>query len=251
MMILTAYFDDAGTHADSEIVGVGGFVGPADLCRLLEDDWQGVLDEFAEHGIHSFHSYACEWGEEDFVRIPHEIREAVRNRLARLLVARKGLTPIWCAVANEDWDQISDAVFKTAYPTGYHFCFRWCVNQVSMWSTSNAEASPIVVTVSEDNKNAEALTTMFDAYKRAKPDAPLRAIAFASYRDVIALQPADMIAYEMFREWADVEFGDGPLGRVPWETLGANLNIDNGRFFTLTALENAVRDFHERGVMKD
>lgn len=253
MMILKAYFDDAGTHAHSDIVGVGGFVGPADLCQSLEDDWQAVLDEFAQYGVRSFHSYSCEWGEEDFSGISREIREAVRNRLARLVASRQGIAPIWCAVVNEDWDQIGDPAFRTAYPSGYHFCFRWCVDRASRWTALNAEGNRVGVTVSEDNKNAEALTAMFEAYRRAKPNTPLRAIAFASYRDVVALQPADMIAYETFREWSDVEFGpeDRPLGRVPWETLGSGLGLGNGGLFTKAALEVAVRDFREHGLMKD
>jgi hypothetical protein len=253
MIILKSYFDDAGTHLSSGIVGLGGFVGAAKVCQSLEDQWQGVLDEFTDYGVQAFHSYSCEWGEDDFCRIPREIREAIRDRLARLLGSHLGILPIWCAVVNEDWAQISDELFLTAFPTGYHFCFRWCINRAAMWSTRNADASPVVVTISEDNKNAETLTTMFNAYKRAKSNAPLRAIAFGSYRDIVCLQPADMIAYETFREWSEVEFGsvDRPLGRVPWETLGESIGFEDGRLFTLDALKNAVRDFHQSGIMRD
>ena len=116
---------------------------------------------------------------------------------------------------------MGDPAFRTAYPSGYHFCFRWCVDRASRWTALNAEGNRVGVTVSEDNKNAEALTAMFEAYRRAKPNTPLRAIAFASYRDVVALQPADMIAYETFREWSDVEFGPKivPWGAFPGRRL--------------------------------
>jgi hypothetical protein len=69
IVVFKAFFDDAGTHQDSPITGIGGFVGSEVAATSLETDWQAVLDEFAEEGVRAFHSFAREWGEEDFANI--------------------------------------------------------------------------------------------------------------------------------------------------------------------------------------
>ena len=45
LLMLRAYFDDSGSHADSEIVTIGGLVGTVAQWTEFDDRWKALLAE--------------------------------------------------------------------------------------------------------------------------------------------------------------------------------------------------------------
>lgn len=41
--MLRAYFDDSGTHADSEVVAIGGLIGTVDQWNEFDRKWKALL----------------------------------------------------------------------------------------------------------------------------------------------------------------------------------------------------------------
>ena len=55
MFDLTGYFDEAGTHADSSVILVGGYVQSAQAWIPLEQEWKEVLKEEGLEGERAFY----------------------------------------------------------------------------------------------------------------------------------------------------------------------------------------------------
>jgi hypothetical protein len=80
--VLQAYLDESGTHAQSPVVMIGGFVASADLWGLIETDWNGIL---ANIGVPYFHASECEAGDGIYWSIPRELRDALFVGLSKVI----------------------------------------------------------------------------------------------------------------------------------------------------------------------
>jgi hypothetical protein len=83
--VIWGYFDDAGTHLDSEVTSIGGLVGTVEAWSAFEADWIAVIDDFREYGLTAFRAYDCEVGDGDFRGFSRDIREAISRRFARIV----------------------------------------------------------------------------------------------------------------------------------------------------------------------
>src|ERR1700730_13454032 len=82
--VIWAYFDDAGTHAGSEVTSIGRLLGTAREWAALEADWAAVIDDFGEYGLTAFHAHDCQEGIGEFTSFRHEVREAISARFSRV-----------------------------------------------------------------------------------------------------------------------------------------------------------------------
>ncbi len=77
--MLRAYCDESGLHGSSEVLSISGYIGEIKEWRALEAKWKTALHE--EH-LPGFHSAQCEGGFDDFDDMPVE----ERHRLQRLFI---------------------------------------------------------------------------------------------------------------------------------------------------------------------
>ena len=52
LVVIVAYFDESGTHADSKVFALGGYVGLQTRWIALESDWSRALSQYS---ISCFH----------------------------------------------------------------------------------------------------------------------------------------------------------------------------------------------------
>ena len=221
---------------------IGGLVGRAEAWGPFEADWQEVINDFRPHGLSAFHAAACEVGEEDFANISRPIREAISQRFARVIAKHTDLRPFWSAVVNADWLAGTDDEFRERYERPFGLCWEWCVQQVAGWSKNYAESEPVSVFWSEQNDEAERMAEVFGYYQRHKRFSPLKSLKFASYRDVLPLQGADLLATEIMRSWRN-KCWDQLMDRPEIKALLNGRGLHLGGCYDRAALETATRQF--------
>jgi len=211
LALIWAYFDDAGTHQGSEVTTIGGLVGTEQAWTAFEADWLAVINEFREYGLAAFHAYECEVREGNFERLSREIREAISRKFSRIIAEHTDLRPFWSSVINAAWEDVADQAFKERYQKPFGLCFEWCVQQVARWSVNYADSSPVALIFSEQLDFQDRMHEVFSHYIGAKRYSPLRTLTFGSYRDLVPLQGADLIATEINRYWRAAELNPAAL----------------------------------------
>jgi hypothetical protein len=243
--VLWAYFDDAGTHASSEVTTIGGLLGTKAAWTALEADWQIVINDFREYGLTAFHAYDCEEGLGEFASFPVEIRHAISARFARLVAQHSDLRIFWSSCVNAAWDEAADAAFKQRYISPFGLCFEFCVQQTARWCVNYAGGTPVSLIFSEQTNFRDRINDVFRYYVGAKAYAPLRTLTFGSYRDLIPLQAADQIATEMNRYWRAAELNPEKLALRPEIVeLERGRGLHLGGCYDRLGIANAVRQYH-------
>ena len=93
-MPLAGYFDDSGTHDDSDVVLWGGFVGQEDDWRSLEPEWNARL---RVDGINAFHMKDCagEIGRGAFADMDYASRQNLIHDLRNIILAQPVRYRLW------------------------------------------------------------------------------------------------------------------------------------------------------------
>lgn len=252
MALLTAYFDESGTHSGSRITAIGGLLGTKEMWLSVEDQWAVALDDYSEFGLTWFHSTDCDSGNGEFERVPVELRYALANRLARIL-ADQNLLPVWSSVVTEDWDNVvNDPTFLKVYPAPLYLCFAYCAQKLAEGSIQLADGTSVAVVYSEQPEFEDRISEIWNAYRRNKRASKLSSFSTASPKDVVPLQAADLVAYEMNHDWQERMYGDPPPPltynvRWPLKYLQDHLRLDFGGCYDAKALSLAMDRFRETG----
>ncbi len=165
-MILTAYFDESGTHAGSEISGMAGFVGDARQWRKFE---KRVAKLFARFRVDVFHTIDVRRTDKDFAtwrvdrkiefldEFQHIINETLESGVSSFI--RDDDYAYYCGL---DWPK------RTRRDSKYTILFRACLSQiidtvltVDRWAIR--ENSPHLHIVLEDgHKNAADAVCLYN-----------------------------------------------------------------------------------------
>ncbi len=247
MAILTAYFDESGTHDDSAITAIAGYVAEADVWAQVESDWQKVLGEFADRGLHTFHATDSYAGNGEFGRLDSFWRNYVRTQLSDIL-ERSDIQAIWAGVNVDDWDDLTTDAFRARYPKPYDLCFEEVVKQLFRWSRHHVDGSPVSLVFGVQSEYQNRASTAYKAWLR-HPEVSkfLGALSFGFPKTLVPLQAADMLAHEMNMEWEKVEFGElnfQNVGLRPFlEKITRRHGLHGGGLFGSQGLRTAMARF--------
>ncbi len=201
-MVMTAYFDESGTHgAELPLVTVAGFVSTVDQWSNYEHDLSLLLNEF---GIEIFHAKEFRqkkgpfkgWQETKRARFNSQFLQIADNNLAY------GLAMI---VDNKDYRDIySPGTFrkKSRPDTIYGLCFRAALLKVLLLVKDSSDMWPINIILENGHKNAGDALRIFGEMKdqlNPKYSPYLGKISFGTKRDTVPLAISDSLAYAIFR----------------------------------------------------
>ena len=100
--VLTAYFDDSGTHAGSKVVLWAGFLAPEHRWLALDEEWRALLTKWKISAFHMSHCMALDGEFEGW-------REAERDRCIfefRAVILKFQMFGLGSAVSALDWDEL-------------------------------------------------------------------------------------------------------------------------------------------------
>lgn len=213
--LYTAYFDESGTHPDSEYVVVAGFISNATEWEAFSQRWHQVL---ADSQIDYFHMTDFESRKGPFDGWTEEERRDLLNRLLPIIHDHT-FWSIGCVVLRKWFDShLSDAakqICGNAYGTAALACFRnngLVLQKADAWMDCSMESGAqgrgaLQLLVEEDSKFPKWLQE--------------HRILSLSFLDKSAppLQSADILAYELYKQ-SQRQFGqDDRPPRYPLKQL--------------------------------
>jgi Protein of unknown function (DUF3800) len=156
-MIWTAYLDESGTHDDSPIMLMGGFLGNTEQWGRFNNEWRLLLET---SGISYCHGTELVHGKKQFKGWPFHKRRAFQDEANRIMLGylELGVTAI---VRKDDYDAIYKATAnpsKLRKDTNFGVLFRGC-----LWAVLGA--------VTEDLERARQFTVNFVLEDGAKNSA--------------------------------------------------------------------------------
>jgi hypothetical protein len=217
-VIITAYFDESGTHKDAPLTAMAGYVGD-------QQQWQEfnvrVRELFADFGVRQFHLVDLRHSDKDFagwsiekkiqltVELQHIANETLESGVT-VFLSEETYQKHYCSL---DWPR------KVRRDTKYCILFRACMGfalacmgfaldrvlRTERW----APLKELRVVLEDGHKNAQGVETFYNSVRRQYDGksgnlAPLR---FAN-KDCLPIASADLIAGSALR----VETGGKPIG---------------------------------------
>jgi hypothetical protein len=239
-----AYFDDSGTHKESAVSALGGYVGSREAWLAIEQPWADILAEYWDKGVRWFHMADCLAQEDQFARIDKPSVNYIITRLSKILGAQLGLQPMFSAVVQDDWDVVTDAAFLKRFPNPIDLCFDDLVRSLAEWSAKNASGELVAPLFAVGDYGRHGKLYEAEPWYRNT----LGTLGFDYPSRVIPLQAADLLANQIrfdIEKRANLTV-TGPTNALNWATGG---RFVMGHWFDAETLDLAVRRFNETGAI--
>lgn len=203
---LEVYFDDSGTHGESLITTISGFMAPTNTWKQVEAGWLGVLQEYkSRYGITWYHATDVANWREEWAKAPLNVCRDAPMVFATVL-SKSNVLPIWSAVVNEDFERYATPEFRTSFPTPFDLCFYEAMVQLHRWCKETLNATHVLPCIA----HGDYMQRISDAHDRYLTDGDfaeyIGPLLVGSPRRVVPLQTADLLAYEFYHWWKDTEY---------------------------------------------
>jgi hypothetical protein len=242
-MVLTAYFDESGTHAGSPLSGMAGFLGDARQWRKFEKRAGKLFDRFK---VDIFHTIDVRRGDKDFAgwkvdrkiefldEFHHIVNETLESGVASFL--KEDDYKHYCGLA---WPK------RARREPKYTILLRACLAEaIDFVSHIPMGLEPRLNVVLEDgHKNAGDAVRMYKwVQELSGQHRALAALAFQNKRDCLPLAAADLFAYSA---WG-AEVGQKPIGaaRKPTKSEASY----RGNLTRVMITRGSLDDLHQQAV---
>ena len=200
---LLAFLDESGTHSGSKVIALAGYVISANALPRLEKAW---LDTLAKCGLEELHmkdfvpphGRHCQWGEQ-------KKRDLLEALIA--LIHEYSLVGIGAAVEMDQFMATTQAFAHSKSPdlveSPYEWCFRYCATHAAAWADKAERSGLIKYTLDE---GCSTRGRIYAHHELSREDDSQRdkyrlgPMSFADSKKNPALQCADLLAYEMYKE---------------------------------------------------
>ncbi len=230
LAMLTAYFDDSGTHGRSNVVLVGGIFGTEWQLDSLDCLWRPHIEAplcGRKPRLSRFHAYDCNnsigeftgWNRTETDYFCHQLRTAI---------IESGVSAYGIAISRRDWNQIVRGHMKGFLGDAESYAITQCYVRTLQWAQENT-FDPLITLVF-DNRPSEIqrrAKTIGDAFERHTTNPKIVGCTFLSSKNVRALQAADLVAWEIYQH-ANAIFAARriiPPKRKELQHLNANIKM--------------------------
>lgn len=248
-MILTGYFDESGTHKDSELALMAGFVGDARQWRKFE---KRTAKLFRRFGVDIFHTIDVRRTDKDFAgwtvdrklefldEFQHIVNETVEHGFAsilryddydyyRKLFWPKGTRP----------DSMYGILFRASLATAVD-----STTKVERWAPRGREPRLNVV-LESGHRNAEDAVRLYNFFGGRFGIATTGALAgltFSQKANCLPLAAADLFAYSAYRQ----ETGGKPLG-IPAKPTKSEASY-RGNAYRIVIGRESLGGLHQQAI---
>ncbi len=193
-MLLTAYFDESGTHSGSPVSVVAGYVATVIQWRAFESRWSKMLDKA---GVEIFHATDLCNSQNEFYGWTEERRRTLIKEAARII---KDQTEIGLGYATlvRDFEQVIPLGLQEWLGGIYGWCGMGILSFATRWAEEAGYPMPINVFLEAGAKGRHQLDRLMGAMAN-KPESPIGGWGFQKKSRIVQLQAADFLAYEIYK----------------------------------------------------
>lgn len=204
------YFDESGTHDQSEVVAVVGYLATYEGWNHWEIEWNEVM---AHYGVIDFHmtDFVARRGEFADDKWTEERRATFMERITTICRERTMMS-LGCVVRRTDYEKCLPRTIQDDLRHPYYFCLYGCFNMLLNWSSEHIDAikpvhflfdrKPGRFRIGSHKIGWEAFATELFYRLKAGFDeegAVVGDITFGSRRDYPQLRASDLLAFEACR----------------------------------------------------
>ena len=231
--MLTAYFDDSGTHDPSEVVLLAGLLGTENQFAGLDDGWKVRLAApicGRKDRIKNFHMTECQASRGEFKGWSRTETDYFCDLLAQEII-RSGVTGYACACSRRDSDELVKGDTRDILGDPEGQCVRNVFVKAVEWA-KDITTDPQMAFVFDNRPHRQAENQLiFDLYQRyvqienSRPE--LYSISFVSAKTLVPLQAADLVAWEVYQHARDIlEHGLIKPRRRQYIELASGIKLD-------------------------
>lgn len=207
--VLTAYFDDSGTHVGSPVVSTGGLYGNDYQWEALETAWKALLTDPGDGWprLRRFHMYDCVHGHGEFFGHSQGARDHLIYKFRQLILDSE-LHGYSMAVSGPDYARLVTGVQLEAWGDAERFTVIQCFLRTLDWASTESVETEAAFVFDDRPQRREANERVFKIYQQFSAERHVSpkptGIAFLNSEKTIPLQAADMFAWESNRfslEW--------------------------------------------------
>jgi hypothetical protein len=242
--MLTAYFDDSGTHGNSEIVLMAGVYGHFYQWNFFSDLWAKQLAAPCpgKPPLSEFHMSECQARDGEFLGWKRVETDFLVRELGSIII-KTGIYGFGGAIPRQVWDEFIQGDLRRSAGDAETMCIINCFVKVTRWAKEKMPGHKIGFVFDDRPQKKRDVQKIFDVYRgftdgKPEPGSPeITSVSFASSRKALPLQAADMLAWEIYQDSLDSLAGrperDGPrrkqllrllqTGRINVEFCGPEL----------------------------
>jgi hypothetical protein len=240
LSLFTAYLDDSGSHKDSKNLVIGGFLGLASDWLNFETLWSILLSRYGLTYVRgtklaSFRGEFEKWDRKKRARFVEDLVQTIN-------VA--GVLGVAATVDERVFREVFPRTTKTMKDTAFGLCFRLLL--LKMCDRVRCGDGEISFVLEDGTRNNADALRIFERIKKLKNDSAgrkLGGLAFASKMTFGALQAADFLAYNVFRNMEAVR-----SGAVVHETFGQLIRLGYPQLLVVEMDRAALEGWRERGA---
>ncbi len=205
MSLLTVYCDESGTDARNRVATVCGYIGQVSEWRKFEQDWLPILRK-RPYRVKMMHRVDLETWHGEFS--PERgwnpsRRNAFLSELHPVIKSRTKVA-LGSAVIKEDWEEVMPDWLKRFFGGVYGWCAHECVVASRVWCERPIRRYQHPINwVFEKGADGQAQVAQMFAELERHPllgkEFRIGTLNFAC-KDVVPLQAADTLAYEIFKQ---------------------------------------------------
>jgi Protein of unknown function (DUF3800) len=205
--LLTIYFDDSGTHAQSPVAIAAGYVTSDEQWDYFSRDWNRIRGEENLPVIHMA-DYNRTTGAHALERLIGMINVRIRMGFA-------------AAVPKDEYDANVEPDRKLRHIMGsfhYSFAVKLCLSLVKQWKEQFASQDKIRYVFDQMSEGRGEIVSIFREFENEADNflgVQLAGYEFRNKNDLQPLQAADVLAWHVYRQMTDCVIPDRPEQKLP------------------------------------
>ncbi|HEV2098915.1 MAG TPA: hypothetical protein VGR45_08300 [Stellaceae bacterium] len=220
--MLRAYFDDSGTHRDSEIVTVGGLIGTVAQWEEFERRWGALLacPLPGKPRLKMFHLSPCNAKDGEFTGYSDAECDAVTHDFRQILIETK-LISTASAIDKKAWDELVIGAHREWLGDALDVCVENSLSEAFKIAGAHPEGN-MIAAVFDRGIWTPRLKQVTEGYTYQMGSPRIVSVNFLSVEDALPLQGADISATENY--WHAIKVMRNGIGAQPRAHMQHYLN---------------------------